>query len=195
MSYGTEIGPYGISLGGAWMTQTIEYDAGSPVSDIVDGYTEGPSIGGFLWLRTLPWLSVSFEALYIRKGFAWTAEARDINNAPLGTITEEFNANYISLPVSAVYEHRWGRWGVSAFGGLSLEVLLSHDDVFVFNDAKPLTLGALFGGGLEWNRLGLSVRYVTDLTNAYDKPSTSFVDSVKNHGVMVLLTVAAHSTP
>lgn len=69
------------------------------------------------------------------------------------------------------------------------------DDIFIFNDAKPLALGGLVGTSVEWNRLGMSVRYVTDITNSLDEDSTAPGSSVRNHGVMVLLTAAAHRRP
>lgn len=190
-SEGAELGPYGVSLGGALMTQTQDFAPGT----ISDGYVEGVSIGGYLWLRMLPRLNVSFEALFMQKGFSSDVEGRDVNNMPLGTITLEYHANYLSFPVSGLYEYRRGRWGISAFAGLSLELLLSHDDIFVFTDAKPLTLGGLVGTSMEWNRLGVSIRYVTDITNSLDLDSTAPGSSVRNHGVMVLLTVAAHREP
>lgn len=188
---GADVRAVQLLIGPSWMTQSYTYDGRDFFGPFdPDESLLGPAGGIAIELGGVRPKSLTLrgEALYLRKGFREHLTRTNEEGVELGTFTWAPRAHFLSVPINL----RWASQGVRSPGihiqvGPTIDVLLRHDDSGVFDDMDRTTLGVDGEFGLDFRGFHAGLRYVTDLTNPYNRPSGTALASVKNHGVLVLL--------
>jgi hypothetical protein len=183
-----ELKAVGAVLGGSWMSQEYEFTPDYEFSSPADNGIPGFVVGAFSSVALGHQFSAYLEALYIRKGFESTFLATDENGLLLGEQTEVYAADYLSVPVTVRFEVESNAIKPYCYAGLGAEILLSGGDSGYFDSFNSVTLSGHFGVGLAWQRFGVDLRYLRDLTSAAD-PAYS-LESVTNDGFVAAVTFA-----
>jgi hypothetical protein len=126
----------------------------------------GLALGGFVGFPVLPNLQIQPEALFMMKG---AEEDGD-------TGTSSYKLNYIEVPVLAKLgfmnqspAHPSIFLGPSlAFNATSKADLAGAGEIDVKDNTKPVDVGVVVGAGLDFQNLGIDVRYTRGLTNTAD---------------------------
>jgi len=185
-----DLGSIGMGVGGSWMSQ--DYDFGNdPQLEVVDGGVVEPAAGAFLWIRLHHRISAGVEVLYLRKGFESTPVVINSSGQVVGETAIQYNVNYLSIPLTARFEIETLPGLLYLFVGPSAEILLSHDEFGqVFENFNTVTAAFHVGVGFERERFGGNIRYSRDFSSSLDAPAAWSLQSVKNHGVLALFTIA-----
>jgi hypothetical protein len=180
-----DLGPVGVSGGGSWVTQKFEFKEGYDFLDPVDGGIVGPVVGAFMRAQLGEGVAVGLEMLYLQKGIKWTYIETNVQGEQVGERTDTYKAHYLSIPAIVRLETTTKKTNLFLFGGLSVDVPISHDEFY--SSLSSVTLAVQAGFGLDWGRWELSVRYLGDLTNAIDPGPDWNLQSVKSRGVIALV--------
>lgn len=126
----------------------------------------GLALGGYVGFPVLPNLQIQPEALFMMKG----AEQSD------DTGTSSYKLNYIEVPVLAKLgfmnqspAHPSIFVGPSlAFNASSKADVAGAGEIDTKDYTKPVDVGVVVGAGVDFQNLGIDVRYTRGLTNTAD---------------------------
>lgn len=145
-------------------------------NDVLDGAESRTGYHAGLWFR----VKLPVVGLYLRPEIVYTELKNDVvyDNSTLARTTD-FKFRKIDVPV-LVGKKIFGIGNI--FAGPSFQYILSSD--FGLNDLSEIStdefsLGIQLGGGIEFGRLGIDVRWERSLSNA----EARFVDNTTNNGV------------
>tara|TARA_R110002073_G_scaffold128999_3_gene275048 strand:- start:2912 stop:3526 length:615 start_codon:yes stop_codon:yes gene_type:complete len=153
-------------------------DSFSDVSnDVFDGAKSKTGYHAGLWFRA----KLPLIGLYLRPEIVYTELTNDVtyDNSLLVRRTTDFKVRKIDVPV-LLGKKIFGVGNI--FAGPSFQYILSSD--FGLNDLSEVSisnfsLGIQLGGGVEFGRLGIDVRWERGLS----KSETKFVDNAINSDV------------
>jgi len=153
-------------------------DSFSDVSnDVLDGAKSKTGYHAGLWFRA----KLPIIGLYLRPEIVYTELTNDVtyDNSLLVRRTTDFKVRKIDVPV-LLGKKILGIGNI--FAGPSFQYILSSD--FGLNDLSEVSinnfsLGIQLGGGVEFGRLGIDVRWERGLS----KSETKFVDNAINSDV------------
>lgn len=145
-------------------------------NDVLDGAESRTGYHAGLWFR----VKLPVVGLYLRPEIVYTELKNDVvyDNSTLARTTD-FKFKKIDVPV-LVGKKIFGIGNI--FAGPSFQYILSSD--FGLSDLSEIStdefsLGIQLGGGIEFGRLGIDVRWERSLSNA----EARFVDNTTNNGV------------
>lgn len=130
----------------------------------------GLALGGFVGIPVLPNVQIQPEALFMMKG--------DAENGDTGTAS--YKLNYIEVPVLAKIgfmnqspAHPTLFVGPSVAFNASSKADLPTGEIDIKDDTKSVDLGVVVGAGVDFQNVGVDVRYTRGLTNVNDDPTSS----------------------
>ena len=145
-------------------------------NDVLDGAESRTGYHAGLWFR----VKLPVVGLYLRPEIVYTELKNDVvyDNSTLARTTD-FKFKKIDVPV-LLGKKIFGIGNI--FAGPSFQYILSSD--FGLNDLSEIStdefsLGIQLGGGIEFGRLGIDVRWERSLSSA----EARFVDNTTNNGV------------
>ena len=130
----------------------------------------GLALGGFVGIPVLPNLQIQPEALFMMKGG---------EDSQAGS-TSTYKLNYVEVPVLAKLgfmnqspAHPCLFVGPSIGFAASSKADVAGATVDLKDNTKPFDVGVVVGAGLDFQNVGLDVRYTRGVTNVNDTPNSS----------------------
>ena len=130
----------------------------------------GLALGGFVGIPVLPNLQIQPEALFMMKGG---------EDSDAGT-TSTYKLNYVEVPVLAKLgfmnqspAHPSLFVGPSIGFAASSKADVAGATVDLKDNTKPFDVGVVVGAGLDFQNVGVDVRYTRGVTNVNDTPDSS----------------------
>ena len=182
------IGEWGAEAGLSGGTQDFDYEGEElfDPNELLAGFTGGAYLDLGVGV-----VAPRVEVLYQIRGSKSEVPRRDDNGVVVGTATQEFRAQYLSVPVTMKLA-KVGT-GVTPYlaVGLGAEFLLgaSSDSEVLFDQFDTVTLGGHILTGLEFTKVGIQIRFYRDLTNPYNPVEGDPLKEVHNQGYALLLTM------
>ncbi|MFN8178196.1 MAG: porin family protein [bacterium] len=144
----------------------------------------GLALGGFVGLPVLPNLMIQPEALFMMKG----------DQGQSGGIDGTYKLNYIEVPVLAKLgfmsqspAHPSLFVGPSVSINTTAQTAVSDITTDVKDQTKPVDVGLVVGGGVDFQKLGIEARYTRGFTNVNDASGST--TDVKNSVISIMGTL------